>query len=985
MKLVLQYFMIVILIFSISVNLHAQFGKSSKKIKNVPDYTPAEIRLESYKQRLKLQHNSLVANVEFRSVGPTIMSGRVADIDANPADPTQFYVAYASGGLWKTENNGITFKPLFDDQPVMTIGDIAVDWDHNETIWVGTGENNASRSSYSGTGIYKSIDLGKSWYYMGLAETHHCGRIIIHPENPDIVWVAAMGHLYSANEERGVYKTVDGGRSWEKTLYVGENTGAIDLIIDPNNPAILYASMWEKTRRAWNIEESGTYSGIYKSTNGGENWELLTSSDSGFPQGKGVGRIGLDIYPQNPNIIYAFLDNQFSRKKEENEHALTKEMLRKMSKNDFIKIKSEDINDFLDRFNFPMKYHADTLYTLVTNGTIKPATLVEFLEDANTQLFDTPVIGGEVYISNDGGKTWNRTHEEYIDNFVNSYGYYFGEIRVSTNNKNLIYVLGVPILKSDDGGLTFSSIGKENVHGDHHALWLNPNKEGHLILGNDGGINISYDFGQTWFKANSPTVGQFYTVAVDMAKPYNVYGGLQDNGVWMGPSTYNANFRWHGSGNYPYDRLLGGDGMQVEIDTRTNDIVYTGFQFGYYYRVEKSTGKRTFIKPLHSLGERPYRFNWQSPIHLSVHNQDILYFGSQMLHRSFDRGDHWEATSEDLTKGGIKGDVPYGTLTSSHESPLKFGLIDTGSDDGLIHITEDGGNTWERISDNLPPNFWVSRIQASAHDEGTVYASLNGYRWDNFEALVYKSTDYGKNWKQIGKDLPLEPINVIKEDPVNKKIIYVGTDHALYVSLDAGKSFMGIFKNLPHAPVHDLVIHPREHDFVVGTHGRSIFIADVEHLQKLDEELMAKMLHIFGLQDRTYNKRWGNLSYNRTFINSDSLVIPIYCKDKGQTNIKIYGDDDFLLKTLSHNVDPGLNYIKYDLSVEMDTIKSYLKKIIPETKDRKEKIKAADNGKTYLRPGKYMLTIELNDASEKQNFEMKEQKKKTRKTKKKTP
>ena len=498
--------------------------------------TPAEKRFEAFKQRKKLRDNSLLKNVRLRSVGPTIMSGRVTDIDVDPADPTIFYVAYASGGLWKTENNGISFTPLFDHEASMTIGAIAVDWKHGETIWVGTGENNSSRSSYAGTGIYKSTDKGKTWDYAGLGETQHIGKIVIDPNDPNTVWVAAIGHLYSPNPERGVFKTTDGGKTWKKTLFIDDNTGAIDLAIDPNNNNVLYAATWYRTRRAWNFEESGKTSGIYKSEDGGDTWKLISTKESGFPTGEGVGRIGMAIYPKNPQIIYAVVDNQFHRPEEKKKEkpAITKEMLKTIKKEDFLKLKDEDINKFLDNNNFPMEYSAEKIKQMVKEDKIKPVALVDYISDENADLYNTPVIGAQVYRSDNGGKTWTKTNKDYIDDLFYTYGYYFGLIRVDPENDKEIYIGGVPILKSTDGGETFSSIDADNMHGDYHTIWVDPKKEGHLIIGNDGGLNITYDDGKTYFKANTPAVGQFYSVAVDMASPYNVYGGLQDNGVWTG-------------------------------------------------------------------------------------------------------------------------------------------------------------------------------------------------------------------------------------------------------------------------------------------------------------------------------------------------------------------------------------------------------------------------------------------------------------------
>ncbi|MXY08073.1 MAG: glycosyl hydrolase, partial [Rhodothermaceae bacterium] len=555
--------------------------------------TPAAERLNSFSLRIQEAPQSQVSNVGFDNVGPTVMSGRIVDIDANPLDPVQMYVAYASGGLWRSETNGISFEPLFDKEASMTLGDIAVDWARDEVIWVGTGENNSSRSSYAGTGVYRSQDRGESWEHMGLSDTHRIGRIVLHPTDPQTLWVAAVGALYSPNPHRGVYKSSDGGETWTKTLYISDKAGVIDLVIDPTNPDILYAAGWHRERRAWNFVEGGSGSGIWKSTDGGDSWDRLSAD--GLPSGDTVGRIGLDIFPGNPEILYALVDNQARRPAEDEEEipALTRETLRTMSVDEFLALDDETIAGYLEENNFGPQYSAEVIRGMVEEGTLEPVHLVWYVEDANRELFDTPVIGAEVYRSDDGGASWTRTHENYLDRVYNSYGYYFGEIRVAPHNVERIYILGVPFLASSDGGVTWESIGGPSVHADHQALWVNPSRPGHLIDGNDGGLNITYDDGASWFKGNTPSVGQFYAIGVDDQTPYHVYGGLQDNGVWGGPHTYTESTGWHASGAYPYDRYLGGDGMQVEVDTRTNDIIYTGSQFGFYQRIETSTGSRS--------------------------------------------------------------------------------------------------------------------------------------------------------------------------------------------------------------------------------------------------------------------------------------------------------------------------------------------------------------------------------------------------------
>lgn len=927
-----------------------------------PPFTPAKERLDGFEKRKALQEQSILNGIKFRSVGPSVFSGRVVDLEVSPTDPSHFYVAYASGGLWKTENNGMSFTPLFDNEVVMTIGDIAVDWERN-IIWVGTGEVNSSRSSYAGVGMYKSEDGGKSWQHYGLTETHHIGRVILHPTDPNTLWVAALGHLYSPNEERGIFKTTDGGKSWTKTLFVNSNAGAIDLVIDPDNPQLLYAATWERERRAWDFIEGGKGSGIYKSMDGGNNWKLITNSKSGFPTGKGVGRIGLALgKKKGKTVLFAALDNYFRRpkEKEKQENILTKDDLREMNKEDFLKLENYKVKDYLASNNFPKKYNVKTVTEKIKKGEITPKTLVEYTEDANSLLFDTPVIGLEVYRSDDEGKSWTKTHEKYLDGVYYSYGYYFGTIRVSPSNADKLYIMGVPVIKSDDAGKTWESINGDNVHVDHHALWVNPNRPGHLILGNDGGINISYDDGKKWIKCNTPAVGQFYYVAVDMAQPYNIYGGLQDNGVWMGPSTYKANTRWHSSGQYPFKSIMGGDGMQVAVDTRDNKTVYTGFQFGNYFRVNTQTRKRKYITPKHELGERPLRWNWQAPIHLSIHNQDIFYMGSNKLHRSFNRGDDFEEISDDLTTGGRQGDVAFSTLTTIHESPLKFGLIYTGSDDGLAHVTRDGGFSWVNISKGLPKDMWIARIQASKFVKGRVYVCLNGYRWDDFKAYLYVSEDYGSNWQAIGSNLPAEPLNVVKEDPNNQEILYVGSDHGLYLSLDRGKSFMLMNEGLPAVSVHDVVVHPRDKELLVGTHGRSMYIGNVKELQQFTPSLMEETLHVFALAKTRYRSNWGNSFSPWRPASEPSLSIPIYVKEAGTIKLQLQMAEGLELHQWEANLSKGLNYVPYDLSINEETLTEYNKSLNKGLKKGAKPIliKKAKNDKAYAYKGKYKLLLE---------------------------
>lgn len=809
----------------------------------------ADARLKSMQQRQFLKEKSVLDSIKFRNIGPSIMSGRVVDVDVNPADPTEFYVAYASGGLWYTNNNGQSFTPVFDSEDVITIGDIAVNW-KTKTVWVGTGEVNSSRSSYAGIGIYKSNDHGKTWQYLGLPESQHIGKILLHPTDDNIVWVAVLGHLYSPNKERGVYKTTDGGATWKQTLYVDDNTGAVDIDINPSNPNELYASSWYRTRNAWNFEESGKTSGIYKSTDGGNTWILQTKQGAGFPVGDGVGRIGIAVYPKNPQIVYAIVDNNFHKPDTAKKDTITYVLrdFQNLTKEQFLQLNPKRLDTFLKRNRLYPRFTSQMIMERVSNGTLKPTAVWDYLYDANTALFDTPIIGAEVYRSDDGGQTWRKTNTKDLPTLYNTYGYYFGKIFVSPYNDQKLVITGYDLQMSNDGGKTFATINRENTHADHHIAWIDPQKDSHIIIGNDGGCNITYDNGQHWFKANTPSVGQFYSVFVDNAKPYNVYGGLQDNGVWYGPSTNRENYNWYDNGNYPFKMIMGGDGMQVQVDTRDNTTTYTGFQFGNYSRLNRLNPRETSkrITPQHQLGEKPFRFNWQTPVLISKHNQDIIYFGGNKLFRSFNKADTLIAISDDLTKGGKAGDVPFGTITTIAESPLRFGLLYVGTDDGNIQLSKDAGASWTLLNpaptkkgqtSSIPQNLWVSRLIASNYKEGRMYATLSGYRNDDFNAYLYVSENYGTTWTQLGKDLPAEPLNVIKEDPKNENILYVGSDGGLYVSFDRGQSFMMWNAGLPKSiPVHDIAIQERENEIVLGTHGRSIYIAKLEDVQGLQKD-----------------------------------------------------------------------------------------------------------------------------------------------------
>jgi photosystem II stability/assembly factor-like uncharacterized protein len=833
--------------------------------------TTASERLNGLQKRKLLEDRSVLKNLAFRNIGPVQMNGRVVDVEVNPADPTEFYVAYASGGLWYTNTNGLSLTPVFDKEDAFTIGDIAVKWrkkaeqgvlittenmQSNNEIWVGTGEVNSSRSSYSGIGVYKSIDNGKSWQYLGLPESHHIGKIILHPSNENIAWVAVLGHLYSANKERGVYKTIDGGKTWKQTLFVDDNTGAVEMDINNQNPNELYACTWYRERKAFDWIESGKTSAIYKSIDGGNTWKPVTLPGSGFATGEKLGRIGVAVFQKNPNIVYAVIDNNSlkpdtAKKKKVDSTKFNLDDFKSITKENFAALDNKKLDSFLIRNNFDAKYRAASVKELVKNDKVKPTAVYEWLV-ADDGFQNAGIVGCEVYRSDDAGISWKKTNTKELTTF-STYGYYFAKLSLSATDENKVVVLGFNCIYSSDGGKTFKSTDKNATHPDWHACWVNPNRDGHWVAGNDGGCNITYDYGRHWFKVGTIPVGQFYNITTDDAKPYNVYGGLQDNGTWFGSSKLNNGFaaddeddeetdKEDGPDAYGWKSIGGGDGMQVQVDTRDNKTVYAGSQFGFYARRNTDGGRGFSIHPMHELGEAKLRYNWQTPIWLSKHSQDVFYYGTNKFHRSLNKGEKAEALSGDLTNGKHEGKVPFGTLTTLVESPMKFGLIYVGSDDGNIHVTKDGGYNWTKINVNLktiPQGMYVSRVMPSQYKESKVYVTLNGYRNDNFIAYLFVSEDYGATWTQLGNDLPAEPLNVVKEDPKKENIIYVGSDNGLYASFDMGKTFMTM-GNLPRVPVHDIAIQQRDNELLAGTHGRSIFITKLDAVQAAYDKSITK-------------------------------------------------------------------------------------------------------------------------------------------------
>ena len=719
---------------------------------------------------------SLFEKLSWRCVGPAPMGGRTVDIDVVEKKPWIIYAAIGPSGVWKSENNGITWEPVFHKESTVSVGDIAVSQSHPDIVWVGTGEATCRNSVSIGDGVYKSSDGGKTWTNMGLKDTFHISRVIINPGDPNIVYVAAMGHLWGPNQERGVYRSVDGGKTWKKALYINENTGFADLAIDPSDSLTLYAAAYEHRRLPYYFSSGGPGSGIYKTIDGGETWTRLTRD---LPEGV-MGRIGIDVSRSNPKVVYALIEHQ----------------------------------------------------------------------DAG------------IWRSEDKGQSWKRTCDNRTFTQVNFRPFYYSQIRVDPSDDKVVYVFSGNCFRSDDMGAKFKAISA-GIHPDHHALWIDPANPLHLIDGNDGGIDITYDGGRTWYAVQNMTLAEVYQVGFDMRSPYYVYCGLQDNGVWGGPS---ATYDYTGISNDDWYMIGGGDGFFVQVDPTDPNIIYSNSQMNGLIRYDLKLKRSKYIRPQAPLREPPYRFNWNSPISISPHDPKTVYTGGNYLFKTADGGNSWEKISPDLStndpakqkdSGGPitldnTGAEIHCTIVTISESPVEKGVIWCGTDDGNVQITRDGGKTWKNVVKNisgLPPFTWCSRLEASHFEAGTAYAAFDGHRHDDYNTYVYKTADYGKTWKSIKGNLPFGWVNVIREDLKNKNLLFVGTELSIYASLDGGKTWLSLKNNLPTVAVDDIAIHPRENDLIIGTHGRGIWILDdFSPLQEMNEGLLQSDFYLFRIR-----------------------------------------------------------------------------------------------------------------------------------------
>jgi photosystem II stability/assembly factor-like uncharacterized protein len=795
--------------------------------------------------------------LRFRQIGPATPSGRIDDFAVLESNPAVFYVATATGGVWKTTNHGTTFEQVFDSQTTSSVGDIAIAQNDANLVWVGTGENNNRQSSSWGDGVYKSTDGGRTWSNMGLADTRHIARIIVDPVDYSTVYVAALGSLWGQGGERGVYKTNDAGQTWTRVLHVDDDTGATELVMDPSNNKVLYAATYQRRRATWGMNGGGPGSAIHKSTDAGKTWTKLTK---GLPEGP-MGRIGLDVYRRNPNVVYARIEHERE---------------------------------------------------------------------------------SGVYRSDDGGASWTKLSS------VNPRPMYFSQIRVDPQTDSRIYVLGVQLHVSDDGGKTFRTDGASRIHVDHHAMWINPNDPNMVFLGNDGGASISYDRSKTYVWMPNLPLAQFYHITYDMQTPYHVCGGLQDNNTWCGPSAKRTN---HGIANDDWYIIGGGDGFVAQVDPIDPRILYSESQDGRMNRIDRVTNERKSIRPEAPEGETPYRWNWDTPMRISSHDPATVFVAGNRLFKSTDRGHSWRAISPDLTgntdretlslMGVVAKDFKiakhdgvqsYGNLVTFAESPKKAGMYWTGSDDGVVSFTPDDGREWKNVTSRIPglgKNVYVSRLEPSRFEEGTVYATFDGHRTNDFSSYVYTSTDYGNTWRSIAGDLPKGQVaRTITQDLKNPDVLYLGTESGLFVTTDRGRRWTAVKGNLPTVPIYEITLHPRENDMILATHGRGVWILD--DLTPLQQFAKAQQTDAFAFEPEPArhqlpaNDRMKDFEGDRQFLGTNparGATLAYYLKSKPK-------DVKWTIRDASGNVvrelsgdatkdarNAGVNLVAWDLRV----------------------------------------------------------------------
>ncbi|MGH7503269.1 MAG: hypothetical protein ACREL7_16205 [Longimicrobiales bacterium] len=827
---------------------------------------------------------AVLDSIQFRNLGPFRAGAWITDF-AVPATPERahrytFYVGTRNGGVWKTVNAGTTFEPVFDALDQQSIGAVAVASSNENLVWAGTGESYVARYSYSGDGVYKSTDAGSTWAHMGLRETQHISRIVIHPHDPAIVYVAAMGPLHTRSGARGVFRTRNGGQTWDRVLFVDDLVGVIDLVMDPADPSILYAATYEKERTAWRLVQGGPGSGVHKTIDGGDSWTRL---EGGLPTGT-IGRIGIDVFRDNPNVLYALIENLNPRAAE--------------------------------------------------------------LPQPN------PVGGGigEVYRSDDGGATWRMTHDPKI-NVGGKAPYSFNWLRIDPGNDQKVWVSSVWVAHTTDGGRTWIGLdGAEDTEdgerqrfrrmfGDIRAIWVDPEDPERLLVGSDGGVYITFDGGHSVRHLSNLPLGEIYAIAVDMDDPYHIHAGLQDHESWRAPINGFAGE----VGSELWVTVGTGDGMYNAVDPTDSRWVYNTQQFGGHYRQNLVTAERTSIAPRPPDGQPRYRYTWTTPIVLSPHDPRTLITGAQMVLRSRDRGDTWQEISPDLTTGAsqgapdaerctttraAEGNIWYCTITTIAESLHSRGVLWAATDDGRIHVTRDDAASWSDVTPHIlaagaPPGYWFTRVTPSRHVAGTAYATMTGFHRDDDRPLVFRTDDLGATWRSLAATLPgAAPANVIIEDHTNPDLLFLGTDRGLFMSIDGGVRWVPFQANMPIVPVRDLVVHPRENDLVVGTHGRAIWVADITPLQQLSEAVLAEPIHLFQPEPKglRIESDWGNYGLEGDHIlatpnEPNGMIIQYWQRDAAPRplTIRITDGAGNLVRTLQTQPGSGLRHVVWDL------------------------------------------------------------------------
>jgi photosystem II stability/assembly factor-like uncharacterized protein len=851
-----------------------------------------------------------LAGLRWRNIGPANFQGRVSDVAGIPSPSKTFFVAAAAGGIWKTMNNGMTFRPVFDNQSVISMGMLAIAPSDTMQVWAGTGEPNSRNSISPGGGVFKSTDAGLTWKFMGLKETQAIGRIVVHPTNPSIVYVAALGAPWNTNKERGLYKTMDGGATWEVVKFVSDKAGFVDVALDPSNPDIVWASSYERIRGPYFLKSGGPGSALWKSTDAGKTW--IEVKGGGFPEGM-KGRISIAISPSDPKVMYTMVE-------------------------------------------------ADTMPNPASKARGQGAEVKKAAQQKPSGL----------YKSEDGGATWTRTNSD------NTRPFYYSQVRVHPKNPNRVYWSSTPVKVSNDGGKTAMN-ATAGIHVDHHALWIDPVDPERMIVGNDGGVSISLDQGGNYISLNHLAIGQFYNVSYDFSVPYRVCGGAQDNGSWCGPSRRKqgpiTNAMWATVG--------GGDGFHTAQDPTDPNIVYSESQGGNIGRLNVAAGERTSLvkpqwRPRYAqyedsiLVERPdttapettaqrkrvaelrsrqhtdsvmldLRWNWNTPFFISPHNAQTLYFGANRVLKSTKRGDAMYPISPDLTyadtmkirisqrtTGGITTDATgaetYGTIVSLAESPMRPGILFAGTDDGKVWVTRNDGGSWEDLTGRfpgVPAGTYVSRIEASPHDSMTFFVTFDNHRNGDYAPYVFVSTDWGKSARSIAANLPTggpNYVHVIRQDPVNRNLLYLGTEVAAYVSLNMGRSWQRFMGGFPTVPVHDLKVHPREHELIAATHGRSFWVVDVAPLQQLNDSVVAAGAHLFA---PTTAQQWGEApvegqSVGQMYFQAQSapygasILYRLASKVEGQVKVEISDVRGDVIRSLNGPGLAGLHRVTWD-------------------------------------------------------------------------